>query len=258
MNTAKPINFLTNYGDLMTVVKIQNSDAIDDDDRPATEALLRQIARYRLLTFAIMAQMPEFNGWSPRHLRRLLRDCCVAGLLSSATLHSGMRYWFLTPDGAARCGLEKSRSGALSEPAKLRAYAMLIFCCGANRPRYRLAANELKERLPSLHRNGMPGTYYFDPAGIGTLGLARLDAGHHGRWDRVIQSVKDDITQHTQMEGFQQLIAAHRFEITVITVLPAKAERMARVLNSLPEMKLVPFHVVSLPELLPLIGSIAL
>ena len=258
MNIVKPINFLTNYGDLMSADQIQNSDAIDDEDRPATEALLRQIARYRLLTFTTMAQMAEFSGWSPRHLRRLLRDCRVAGLLSSATLHSGIRYWFLTPDGAARCGLEKSRSGPLSEPAKLRAYAMLMFCCGANRPRYRLAANELKELLPSLHRNRMPGTYYFDPAGIGTLGLARIDAGHHGRWDRIIQSVKDDIAQHTQMPGFQQFIAAHRFEITVITVLPAKAERTARVLNSLPEMKLVPLHVVAQPELLPLIGSIAL
>ena len=46
-----------------------------------------------------------------------------------------------------------------------------------------------------------------------------------------MQSVKDDIALHRKLPGFRQLIKAHRFEITVLTVLPAKAERMVSVLT---------------------------
>lgn len=81
------------------------------------------------------------------------------------------------------------------------------------------------------------------------------DAGHHGRWDRVVQAVQDDISLHRKLPGFRQLIKVHRFEITVLTVLPAKAERTVGVLKSLPEVKQVPVHVVAQPELLPLIHS---
>ena len=41
----------------------------------------------------------------------------------------------------------------------------------------------------------------------------------------------------------------------MLTVLPAKAERIASAFQSLPEVKHVPVHVVAQPELLPLIHS---
>ena len=254
MTTVKPMSFLTNCGDNMCADKTKITDECEDD-QDSVDAILGHIARYRLSTFAVLSQLPEFTEQSPRQLRRLLRDCRVAGLLSSAALHSGSRYWFLTPDGAARCGLDESRSGPLSETAKLRAYALLLFCGLSAEPRYRLTATELSERFSVLHRPGMPGTYYFGPNGKGCIGLARIDAGHHGRWDRVVQSVRDDISLHMKLPGFRQLIAARRFEITVLTVLPAKAERTASVLKSLSEVKHVSVHVVAQPELLPLIHS---
>jgi len=130
-----------------------------------------------------------------------------------------------------------------------------VTCCGGNQPRYRLSADELSSRFPALHRPGMPGTYYLEPAESGCIGLTRIDAGHSGRWDRFVQSVRDDIALHRKLPGFRQLIQSRRFEITVLTVLPAKAERIASDLLSLPEMKHVPVHVVAQPELLPLIHS---
>ena len=248
------MSFLTNCGDVMSVHDIQISDE-GDDDRDAMAALLKHVARYRLSTFAAMTRLPEFIAESPRYLRRLLRQCRDAGVLSSAALHSGMRYWFLTDKGAVCCGLDESRSGPLSETAKLRAYAMLLFCCMSSRPRYRLTADELSERFSALHRPGMAGTYYFNPNESGSIGLARADAGHQGRWDRIVESVRDDISLHRKLPGFRELIAARRFEITVLTVLQAKAERTASVMKSLPEVKHVPVHVVAQPELLPLIAS---
>lgn len=243
-----------NCGDAMCAKKLKITDERDGNPDDI-DAILAHIARYRLSTFVALSRLPHFADESPRHLRRLLRDCRDAGLLSSAALHSGSRYWFLTPAGATRCGLDESRSGPMSETAKLRAYALLLFCCRSDRPRHRLTASELSQQFLVLHRPGMPGTYYYDPTGKGSIGLARIDAGHHGRWDRAVQSVQDDISLHKKLPGFRQLIKAHRFEITVLTVLPAKAERTVSVLKSLPEVKQVPVHVVAQPELLPLIHS---
>lgn len=254
MTTVKPTRFPMNCGDAMCAKKTK-IPAERDDDQDAIEAILGHITRYRLSTFAVMSRLPHFAGESPRHLRRLLRDCREAGLVTSAALHSGSRYWLLTPAGATRCGLDESRSGPLSETAKLRAYALLLFCCLSDKPRHRLTANELSQQFSVLHRPGLPGTYYYDPTDKGSIGLARIDAGHQGRWDRVVQSVQDDISLHRKLPGFRQLIAAHRFEITVLTVLPAKAQRTVSVLKSLPEVKQVPVHVVAQPELLPLIHS---
>ena len=250
MITVKPIPSLMNCGDNMSADNL-NIESNDD----ALDAVLHHIARYRLSTFITMTRLPELSGTKPRALRELLRECCDFGELSSAALHAGVRYWFLTPKGATRCGLDESRSGPLSETAKIRAYAVLLYCCGSDRPRYRLTADELSSRFPALHRPGMPGTYYLEPAESGCIGLTRIDAGHSGRWDRIVQSVRDDIALHRRLPGFRQLIQSRRFEITVLTVLPAKAERIASDLQSLPEVKHVPVHVVAQPELLPLIHS---
>jgi alkylated DNA nucleotide flippase Atl1 len=229
-----------------------NNEAVDQQ---SAHVLLEHIARYRLSTFAAISRLQEFAGVSPRRVRRLLHQCRDAGELSSAALHHGVRYWFLTPNGAQQCGLDVNRSGPLSETAKIRAYAMLAFCCLTTNPRYRLMANDLYRQFPVLHRTGMPSTYYFDPGGSGCIGLARVDVGQRGRWDRIIQSLRDDIALHLSQPGFRQLIQASRFEITVLTVMPAKARRMASTLQSLPDVKHVPVHVVAQLELLPLVYS---
>ena len=188
----------------------RRTDVVDEESevRDAMDELLKHVARYRLLTFAVMQRLPFATHESPRKSRQLLRRCCDAGLLSSAALHSGTRYWYLTPSGAEYCGLEESRSGPLSETAKLRNYALLLYCCLSPVQRHRLTAGELCKGFAALARPGMPGSYYFDSRKTGSIGLARVDAGSSGRWDRIIQSVREDISLHIKLPGFRELIAA--------------------------------------------------
>ena len=157
--------------------------------------------------------------------------------------------------GAERCGLDQRRAGPLSEPAKLRAMAILQFCCLSGSPCHRLTDEELTRSFPDVARPGLPSTYYFNPDGSGRLGLARVDAGGRGRWDRVVHSLRQDIRDHFRQPGFQRLIRAGRFEITLLTVLRQKARRVCQSLSSAPEAHRVPCRVVALPELLPLISS---
>ncbi len=153
-----------------------------------TEAVLNHVARYRLTVFAAIERLPVFSAMGPRQIKDVLRDCQRQSLVGSAPLYHGAKYWYLDAVGAERCGLAEQRIGPLSEPAKLRALALLRFCCLSDKPRHRLTPDDLARHFPSLYRPGLPSGYYFDPAGSGRLGLARIDAARRGRWDRVLQT----------------------------------------------------------------------
>lgn len=222
---------------------------------PRVRAILQHLARYRLGLFPTFRLLPEMSGCPPRELRDLLCQCEQQRLVATARLHHRAKYWHLESLGAQYCQLPERRSGPLSEPAKIRALAMLRFCCLSNRPRHLLTADQLAAGLPALAHVGLPHGYYFDPAGAGRLGLARVDAARRGRWDRILESLRNDIDDHAARPGFGPLVRAGRFEITVLTVFPQKAKRIQ---DSLPHTRgtdRVPVQVVVIPELLPLVES---
>jgi hypothetical protein len=218
--------------------------------------LLEHIGRYRLTTFAALRRWESLDTRRPREIRRLLQACQAQALIDSAWLHQGMRYWHLATAGAARLGLPASAAGPLSEPAKVRAYALLRFCCLSAQMRLRLTTGELAAPFPDLDRWGLPQGYYFNPAGAGRLGFARIDVGQPGRWDRIVETVRQDISAHLLQSGFRRLIHAGRFEISVLTVLPQKARRLCAALHQQRDAQRIPVQIVALPDLLPLIASL--
>ena len=218
------------------------------------DALLGHVARYRITVVEALRTLPELSRMRPRRIHDLLRRCRREGRIDSAPLHQGARYWHLAPAGAQRCGLDESRSGPLREAAKLRAYAMLRFCCLSKQFRYRLTAEELQQNFPTLYRPGLPCGYYFDPTGDGQVGLLRVDTSGRGRWDRTVQSLRHDIASHVLHAGFRQLVRVGRFQVTLVTVLPQKAARVREALDRFRDTRRVPVHVIAMPELLPLIA----
>ncbi len=218
-------------------------------------AVIEHIARYRMAVAATLQALPEFVTCTPKELRRLLRSLEAEGIIESQWLHHGLPCWHLTANGAIQSGLSVDRSGLLSESAKLRAYALLRFCCLSKRPRMRLTAEDFRKHFSNLYRIGMPQGYYFDSQGEGTLGLLRIDAGGRGRWDRVVHSVLDDVNQHRQQAGFSRLMHVQRFEFAIATVLPQKADRIRESIEHKSELHNVAMRIVAMPELLPLIAS---
>lgn len=225
-------------------------------DDPRRAALLAHLARYRLTTFATLQRLRSVNSDGPRTIRQLLRASEAAGLIGSAWLHRGMRYWHLASASAEHLQLTATAAGPLSEPAKLRAYALLRFCRWSTRPRRRLTSEELGQQFPDLYRSGLPQGYYVDLAGDARVGFARIDAGHAGRWDRVLQTVRQDVSALWLHPGSRRLLRAGQLEITLLTVLPQKAQRLTAALQNVPDLHRVSVHVVALPELLPLVGSL--
>lgn len=230
-------------------VKTKNSV----EDERSIGAILEHIARYRLTNFAALCRLPILKTTSPRSVRSLLHKAKRETLIQSAPLHHATRYWYLTAEGATRAGLTEIRCGPLSEAAKLRAYATLRYCCLAERSRHRLTAEELKRSFPALYRPGLPSNYYFDAAGSGRIGLLRIDGGGRGRWDRALQSLRQDVSRHALHDGFRQLVAVGRFQITLVTTLPQKAARLRSALQTFADAQRVPIEIVSMPDLLPLI-----
>lgn len=217
------------------------------------DAILDHLARYRLSIFAAVAKLPVFAAARPRQVKDALKECQRQSLIGSAPLHHGARYWYLDTLGAQACGLDGDRNGPLAESPKIRALAILRFCCLSDHPRHRLTVAELSRAFPKIARHGLPASYYFDPEGPGRLGMIRVDAGGRGRWDRVVQSVRADIDRHSCTPGFEPLVQAGRFEITVVTVVRKKAARIIESLALRPHP--VPVRVVAIPELLPLVTS---
>ena len=110
-------------------------------------------------------------------------------------------------------------------------------------------------RLPDFDRPGLPDMYYFEAFGSGRIGIARVDAGHRGRWDRIVQTLRDDIDAHLRRPAWRRLITAGRFEFTLLTVLPEKADRIRESLARYPDARRASVQVLALPELLPFITS---
>lgn len=231
----------------------QSQPTIDD---AVVQTVLRQIARYRLTVFTALQSEPLLKHVGVRAIKRALQETQRRGLIEASPLHHHARCWQLTSMGAAHCGLSAARSRPLSEAAKLRAYGLLAFCRLLDRPRVRLTAEEINQHFPEIDRTGLPAGYYLDPFQNGCLGLARVDAGYRGRWDRIVESVRCDIEAHWQQPGFRPLIATGRFELTVLTVFTQKARRIQETLASHADAQGVRVHVVTLPHLLPLVTSI--
>lgn len=215
-------------------------------------AVLSHIRRYRLTVFSAVEQLAALQGAGPRHIKHILKEAARENLIDSARLHHNCRYWFLTETCVAAFE-GNCRHGPLTEPAKVRAFAMLAFCHLSERPRVRLMRDELRRHFPDLDETGMTSTYYFDGADDGCLGLARVDAGQRGRWDRVVESIREDIDTHCSRQGFQKLIADRSFEISILTVHPQKAARIRQALSEKSDAQRIPIRIVPILQILPLL-----
>jgi hypothetical protein len=227
---------------------------------PLSYDVLDHVARYRMGVVEALLRLPSCAGFSPKGLRRRLRDLGGAGgLLGSAPLYGDLRYFYLTAAGEQALGNDPAgqgaarRHGPLSEVAKVRAYGLVAFCCLADRARQRLTAAEFRQHFPAHHRPGLPMGYYADH-GAGTLGFARVDAGGQGRWERLVDRVRDDIERHRAIPAFRASIDSGTFELAVVTATERKAERLREPLGECSRASGVPVLVHVVPDLIQLVA----
>ncbi len=189
--------------------------------------ILRHVGRYKLTVVEALERMPFFDQGSPHAAKEALRRLRNGGYLKSETLYRTRRYYHLTRAAANVLDEHPSLANPLTEEPKVRAFAMLSYCCLCEPTQEKLTLAEFRSHFPTLYRDGERPSYYVDThAARKRLGYLRVDHGGFGRWDRVIGKLRDDIAKRCDLPDFRELIVNRGFVITILTALDRKAERI--------------------------------
>ena len=240
------------------------------DTRVVATQILEQLARYRLLTLSAIDRLVTQAAGSSSTEKRLrdssrpnwklvLTQLIEQGVVGDDTLYHRKTYFHLTPRakqlvGANLAELPEHWFGPLPERAKVVNFAMLAFCVLGERPRCRLTRKDLRQHFAGLDRPGLPLNYYVD-LGVTPprLGFIRVDAGGHGRWDRVLAKAHIDWRRHAGLPAFRPFVAQGQFEVAIVTALPQKAERLREAIADSNQRMVISASAV--PELVHLLMS---
>lgn len=212
--------------------------------------IIDHVSRYRMTVFEALRRQPQLGSLPRKELKRELNRLCRERLLGREPLYRHRSYYYLAAaDGADR------PAGPLAETAKVRSYAMLAFCCLGRVKRVKLSADELERLYPGVLSQGRPLNYYLTTTGDEqAIGFLRVDSGGRSRWDRILAKCREDIERHRLNRYVRPLIEQRRFEITLVTALPQKAERLQRAMAAWTATPTTFVRLCVLPELLNLIS----
>jgi hypothetical protein len=220
-------------------------------------AILSHIDAYGLTVVEAVERLEVFAGRPVGEAKRALARLAASGVISGADVYPGRTGYFPvlpptsakpSPPGGGACVAAPSRQ------SKIRRLAMLSFCCLGGMRRKPLTMVELESLAPTAHGLVISGPYYFQPAPTPLCGFLRVDMGGEGRWDRVLAKCTEDVRQHARLSAWRPLISAGRFEITLATALPQKAERLCRAFRDMSPPSAAPIRITVIPELLYVIA----
>ena len=220
--------------------------------------ILRHIARYRLTVGEAIARLPELLQNTAHEIDVRLQRLEDAGFIVSTWLYAKRKCFILTNKGANRIRgsvTDRDAQAPLSEATKVRRFAALTFCCLTSIRRQRLTASELSEHVTGVNGSDADTPYYItlDEA-PNRLGFLRVDLGGQGRWDRISAKCQQDVRDHADDPNWLPWIASNRFEVTLVTALPHKAERLHHALSQQERPPPIPIRITAIPELLYLIA----
>lgn len=211
---------------------------------------------YGLSVVEAIACQPEFRGWTARAVQRLLNRLVRNQFISEAWLYAGRRCYLPTTSGLRAITnqptLSYTENRPLSEESKIRRFAMLSFCCLGRTRRVRLNRSAPSESDGDPGLAISTGCYYVQPGDNAVYGFLRVDMCGKGRWDRVVAKCKEDARRIRSHSCWKPYTVADRFEITIATALPHKAERLSSALQE--SSPTLPIRIAVIPELLNLIA----
>jgi hypothetical protein len=223
---------------------------------PIETAIIQHVERYGITT-PEAAQAAEVKGMTTVPIARQRLSALVKrGELASRPLAANSTCYLLSPAARKRLGHPVTeRSGRpLSPRAIAERFAFLAFCCLREKPRTKLTAAEIKTRFTDLYRPGADSHYYVATEDDHPrLGFLRVDFGNHGRWDRIVAKVSDDLRKLFSIPLIRALLEQQAFEVTIVTSLPAKARRVEAAMADRRDVFPVPVFGVPVPELINLI-----
>jgi hypothetical protein len=211
-----------------------------------------------MTTKKALASLPCFKGAGPRAIENVVRRLCEAGYLRSSPLFDNECYFHLTRRATDLLGLHPDLAKPLTEDQKIRAFAILSYCClHPDGRRDRLTPEEFKRLFPGLYKSGQRVQYYVvNLNDVPRLGYLKVDRGGNGRWDRAIERCRGDMLKRGALPAFGTLIEERGFEMTLLTSLEQKAEQIRAAVAELDRPFLAPLYVYVVPNLIKLVAPI--
>lgn len=191
--------------------------------------VLAFMARYQLATCQTLVRAPFFaqQHASQEVVKGVTKRLRAAGYIQSFPLYGKHTYDQLTLRGAACCGAHPRVARPLPPQAKIRAYAVLCYCCQVQPIRLKLTPDEFSQRFPTLYRSGEPVNYFIDEhENHKRLVYIQVDYARLGRCDRVFGRLVQLVAKRCDRPAYRKLIAEGRFAIALVTFTPEKAQWM--------------------------------
>lgn len=216
-------------------------------------SIFRHIDRYGLTVAEAVGNEPFFQETSIATITNRLNALVRAGFLQRGQLYAGKSYFQLGLDAAKLINARPESAKPIQTRVKVRDYGILLFCCLNTTSYEKLTPAEFQESFPQLFRNGEKISYYLSRDGNRTrLGYLRIDQGGVGSWDRLVSRCRDDVRKRCDLPGYRKFVDAGAFEITIVTAMEHKADRILELVNQDPMP--VPLHVFVAPDLFPLVA----
>lgn len=233
--------------------------------------ILEHVARYRLSTPEILYSLFfEADLVAPNAVTKVTSRLVERDFLRRFDLYDSHHYFTLGKRGAKAVGVKPKRVGAgIGKQALHKELGVLYFCHCPHRlreqrerqkldPTYvfitwsRLIQTEIDADYPELnHRDNDRSCYYVDSSQHGEMpGLIWVDGG--GDVEHVLRKVQHHlIAPRIELPGLRERIGQGRFVISIATYLEEKRQQIQAAIPTL--RTTIPFRVVAVPEIFPLL-----
>lgn len=169
--------------------------------------------------------------------------------------HRSHRLTYYTLAEPTREKLISMKFDALGSPTHPRIllyrFAMLQLCYRVRPLKRMLTKSDLTHLgLQSLTTGNFTNYYIANYGEKRTLGYACIDRCERGYWERLVRKTDEVAQRHLANEAITELSRRNEFEISVVTPLPEKAERVAERLKTKQQSFPIPVRIVPIPSLL--------
>lgn len=229
------------------------------DTLSATEsALLAHVAKVRLTTSDVWEHAPDLVGQPRVKVGAVVRELVHKKLLLPGSLYHGRHYFVLSSAAAQLLQIDSSRSGLLSEPMKLKAYARQQLVC-ITRPDLALigSGRSTYQLLLGVATDGFTVANTGDNS-VAKFAFIRVDTSFASRPSRSAQTIRNDILRFAKLPKVAARMQAQCFEYIWITMTPRRAEAVKQHFRKYHRVGNSPITIVVMPQLLPLVVSTAI
>ena len=222
--------------------------------QPRDQFVLKHVARYTVTTMAALTTIACFEDSNRHIIKNVIRRLRNGGYLASSR-YVGGTYYYLTKRGGAAIGEDQTVGKPLKPEPLIRAIAIITYCCLSEPKQSLITTDEFKRYFPDCWRPGIRVNYYIDTTTEQPrLSFVRVDFGKTHKANQLLHSCNRDIAKLLNSPGFTELQQTDQLQLTVISGMPKRKERLDRMLELLDEKPALPIKTVAIEALLEMIA----